>query len=52
MKRKKPARIIPLKDKNGATYWCVHPDDRIVRELPPSPEKVGDGKGTGGDNGE
>lgn len=27
------ARIIPVKDKNGATYWIVHPDDRIVREV-------------------
>jgi hypothetical protein len=30
---RRPARIVPVRDDNGATYWCVHPDDRAVREL-------------------
>ena len=43
MKRKKSVRIVPIvSDKPGhkgnVTGWHVHPDDRVVRELPPARE--------------
>lgn len=54
MKRRKPARIVPIPSASPGHEgwgWHVHPDDREVRQLPPPPEKTNDEVPANGSNG-